>query len=426
MNDFLFNSIDMEELDRGFEAVSNGNELAPITTREKAVNLVKKYYLGKYPIEYFPENIDEKHDRIVAELTYAEDQKETAEKYLKSLISSLNKKNDEFTFVYRDKYIFANPREKNQLAEETTPKSEEESTLENTIYNSESTYCGLFVDDFKRTPLVEHYINEFNLKPDEAVNIAESYVIANPFHALDIIDESMFKTEEEYDNALLEAFLFIANSEYTEEALQAGFITAMNRDIVAMEDATIIRKKIHDAGKKVKHAITGAPNPKTMRTSLDKKVNTAKGILSPIAKKIQDTVDELIGGEAERREIIKGGIKGHLLKIRRIVLKLFSLYAVKNALFATVMPGGILIRLIAWVASLGMYAYTIADKSSSKTRSAVIGELELELKIAREKIEDAKSRGDVKAKYELMRIENKLEEEIFRVKYNKVPKRHAH
>ena len=167
-----------------------------------------------------------------------------------------------------------------------------------------------------------------------------------------------------------------------------------------------------------------------MRSKFDKKVNTAKGLLSPIAKKIRDSVEELIGDEAERREIIKGGIQGKLLKIRRIFLKLISLYALKNALFAMVVPGGLIIKLVAGLGKLGTLTYlgykTISDNSASNTRSAIIGELELELKITREKIEDAKSKGDTKAKYELMRIENKIEEEIFRVKYNKSPKRHAH
>ena len=47
----------------------------------------------------------------------------------------------------------------------------------------------------------------------------------------------------------------------------------------------------------------------------------------------------------------------------------------------------------------------------------MIRELETELKLTREKIEDAKSDNDRSKKYELMRIESKLEDELARVKY---------
>ena len=441
MNNNIIDSFTLEDLDLAYESINNNNELAPLSLREKAIREFKKNYLGRYHIEYFPENTDNKHDKIIAEITYSEDEKNTAEKYISGLMPIINRKSDKFTYMYRDdtsdskatylkRYIFANPKIKKE-----TKKKESKPTKENTvtvdIHNSESDLCGLFVDDFKRIPIVEGYISKYNLKADEAVNVLENYVIANPFHVLDLMEECMFKSEEEYDNALTEAFInIIENSDYTEEALQSGFISAMNRDIATMEDASIIRKKVTDAGKAVKKAITGAPNPKTMRSKFDKKVNTAKGVLSPIAKKIRDTVEELIGDEAERREIIKGGIQRKLLKIRRIFLKLISLYALKNALFAMVVPGGLILRIVTYLGTLGALTYTafktVADSSGSNTRSAIIGELELELKITREKIEDAKSKGDTKAKYELMRIENKIEEEIFRVKYNKSPKRHAH
>ena len=43
------------------------------------------------------------------------------------------------------------------------------------------------------------------------------------------------------------------------------------------------------------------------------------------------------------------------------------------------------------------------------------------MKITREKIEDARSSGDQKAKYELMRLESKIEQEIIRLRNNQAP-----
>ena len=44
--------------------------------------------------------------------------------------------------------------------------------------------------------------------------------------------------------------------------------------------------------------------------------------------------------------------------------------------------------------------------------------LEEELEVVKEKIEDAKRKDDNKAKYDLMRIEHKLENDLARIKYN--------
>ena len=44
-------------------------------------------------------------------------------------------------------------------------------------------------------------------------------------------------------------------------------------------------------------------------------------------------------------------------------------------------------------------------------------DLETELKITREKIEDAKGENNKEQKYQLMRIEAQLEKEIFRIKH---------
>ena len=42
----------------------------------------------------------------------------------------------------------------------------------------------------------------------------------------------------------------------------------------------------------------------------------------------------------------------------------------------------------------------------------ILNELELELKMVKEKIEDARSAGDNEKKYQLMRIENSIEKNI--------------
>jgi sialic acid synthase SpsE len=58
------------------------------------------------------------------------------------------------------------------------------------------------------------------------------------------------------------------------------------------------------------------------------------------------------------------------------------------------------------------------DEDKERTKRVLINELELELKICREKIDDARSAGDKNAKYQLTRVENSIEQEIKRLKYD--------
>ena len=66
-------------------------------------------------------------------------------------------------------------------------------------------------------------------------------------------------------------------------------------------------------------------------------------------------------------------------------------------------------------------AIAIDKKIDEKYRRQILNDLELELKMVREKIDDAKSDGNKEAKYELMRIENKLEKDIDRIKFGLKP-----
>ena len=69
MNNNIIDSFTLEDLDLAYESINNNNELAPLSLREKAIREFKNNYLGRYHIEYFPENTDNKHDKIIAEIT---------------------------------------------------------------------------------------------------------------------------------------------------------------------------------------------------------------------------------------------------------------------------------------------------------------------------------------------------------------------
>lgn len=69
-------------------------------------------------------------------------------------------------------------------------------------------------------------------------------------------------------------------------------------------------------------------------------------------------------------------------------------------------------------AAIGLMTSVALDKKlDRRVRNDIVHEMETELRIINEKIDDAKGENDKKEKYELMRLKDKLEKDIQRVKY---------
>ena len=60
----------------------------------------------------------------------------------------------------------------------------------------------------------------------------------------------------------------------------------------------------------------------------------------------------------------------------------------------------------------------LSSEKDSRIKNELATELESEIKICEEKIADANSKGDNDKKYKLMRIKDKLQNELTRVKTN--------
>jgi hypothetical protein len=142
-------------------------------------------------------------------------------------------------------------------------------------------------------------------------------------------------------------------------------------------------RKAQDAAQPVKQAIQNIPS------SFDNLVNNTLG-------KIQ----KLDQGE-RRRRIIEGGFKFKLYKLIQQAVAIGVSYAINPALAA--------ITLIANVA--------VDTTLDEKERRKILHEMENELIIVNEKIEDSRGDESKQKKYELMRIKNKLEDDIARIKY---------
>jgi hypothetical protein len=136
---------------------------------------------------------------------------------------------------------------------------------------------------------------------------------------------------------------------------------------------------------------------------------TAAIVPNAIVDSINKTIDEFKKRDKdERRErIVSGSFR---LKIKNFFKKGI------NLIFIGGMVANPIIGLIGILTSMGI------DKHiEEKERKLILKDMEDELVIVNEKIDDAKSDGDKKAKYELMRVKAKLEKDIERIKFNLEP-----
>lgn len=123
--------------------------------------------------------------------------------------------------------------------------------------------------------------------------------------------------------------------------------------------------------------------------------------------KIDSIADKIFGqmksakDEDERERIIRNSIP----KASSIIKK-----AITTGAVALLNPALALIGLLSSIA--------INKRTRDVQRKLILNELQTEFKIVEEKIKDAESENDKKKKYELMRIQAKLQKDIERIRYN--------
>lgn len=116
---------------------------------------------------------------------------------------------------------------------------------------------------------------------------------------------------------------------------------------------------------------------------------------------IGDTVGKLnkLNKEQRMEAILTGGMRRRVSNLVRTAITTGAATAIHPAL-------GVITLLT---------SATLRKSSDDRLKKEVLAEYEGELKLVKEKIRDAESAGDRKKKYELMRIENHLEQNIERI-----------
>lgn len=268
-------------------------------------------------------------------------------------------------------------------------------------------------------PMVVMLMEE-GFSSEDAVAIFEAMIEHNPYLALlniPLDPEPVSESEVlERDNALFEAFLTAYEATNGDMSM---ILTVGVDEAAAASVVKTVTNKVSNAAKAtadtVKDAVT---NP--VRT-VKRGINTAKNkVVNPLINAITGTINdfEKANEESKREMIIRGGF---LPRLRRLFYKALVHFKLRPLLFAAI-PGGFA-ALVAWFPITLYTAWQLFKEvrgdADDATKAKIIQELELELKMTREKIDDAKASGDKKAKYQLMRVENKIIQEIARIKYGK-------
>lgn len=182
-------------------------------------------------------------------------------------------------------------------------------------------------------------------------------------------------------------------------------------DIVTEANAGSVMNKARRAmargGAKVAAVARGAKKAK------DQVKDTGKRMVDPMVRFVEDTYDKIAKADIDERKkiVMTTGLKGKLVKllkwIKDVAIMGLAGYGAAHIGFTA---GTV-------IAAISLVVYIVRNATlDANARALVKRELEDELKLVKEKIEDAKGDENKQTKYELMRIESKLEREIARVK----------
>ena len=261
----------------------------------------------------------------------------------------------------------------------------------------------------EKTKIKESFIleNITEMQPD--VVLYDEGVIEDVIAELeDSLANIIFDPDDELNETELENFARLARTYEATSKLQKGMIKAG-----------------HKAGSGAQKIVTKA---RSSQVDMKRATLPIKKAIDPIYNAINNTINKLKEMDKKDRveRIITGGFK---LKLKNYIKKAINIVisvgagSVAKDIFVKGAPkviGGALGPLVGvLITAIGIYAsIAIEKKTDNKVRQEVLTDLKNELTIVNEKIDDAKSDNNRKAKYELMRIQQKLKKDIERIEYN--------
>ena len=153
---------------------------------------------------------------------------------------------------------------------------------------------------------------------------------------------------------------------------------------------------------------------------INNKVNGKRNTVTKNLRRLDDKASDVVnrkldgiintGRDLAREKIVEGR---PAVKISRFIRTGIMALAAGTGAVSLLGPAA-----AAVIVAIGLYCKrNLTKKTEEREKKRILLDLETNLKITREKIEDAKAENDRKKKYQLMRIEATLEKEITRIKY---------
>lgn len=242
----------------------------------------------------------------------------------------------------------------------------------------------------------------------------EPVVELNPFDS--IYSMTPFPVGARYVHRTIDRCLNASSEEELIESLnEFGMLTTIcetfGESILTEGAGSLInkaRRSMAQGGKKVA-AVARKVGDEARRAK-----DTTKRITDPMVRFIENTYDSIAKADMDERKkiVMTQGLKGKITKLLKWIKDVGIMTVAGVATAKVGFTVGTVIAAISLVVYLAQNA--ILD---STARRQVLQELENELKITQEKIEDSRGDESKQKKYELMRIEAKLQKEISRIKH---------
>ena len=225
-------------------------------------------------------------------------------------------------------------------------------------------------------------------------------------------DEFIYEQAVEKFNSMVESIFFEDTEIDINEFVKLYELTnALCEYENTMEASSrIIRKGTEKVTKAIDRASARSRGMANADSKVDQIKRGAKIVDDRASDAINNKIDQILNftREQKREKIITGK---NTIRLSKVLKTIIGILAAGTALKAKPLLGA----AVTIIGLLGARGLSKATEAREKKR--IMLELETELKITREKIEDAKGENAKEQKYQLMRIEAQLEKEIFRIKH---------
>lgn len=270
-------------------------------------------------------------------------------------------------------------------------------------------------------PILDYMIEEFYCMSDR-MNIIKKHYNSVTISATESLHIDEIKMSNLYDVAL-EKFdrmsyeLFGEDSSDELDIDQLVEYYSLAKSIAGYEISLESSTKIISKGtEKVTRAIGDKSSRSRGMGDAKSKVDAVKRGARIVDDRASDAINKKldqimnIGRDASRERMITGK---NTVKLGKAIKTAIGIMA--GGKIAKMAYGPLVGTTISMITALG--AYALSKRTDEREKKRILLELETELKITKEKIEDAKGDNNKKEKYRLMRIESTLEKEITRVKH---------